>query len=72
MFNILADIGFRWGGRGGGDCLCVSGVIFGRAAGGGEGEGTGTEVDASKILYLRCVLNADRCAIVDRRNVVFE
>ena len=64
MFVILADFDFRWGARGWGACLCVWRVIFGGTAGDGcvsvwwtEG-GKETEVDASKIFYLRAI-NAD-------------
>ena len=31
MFIILEDFDIRWGGRGGGGCLCVWGVVFGAA-----------------------------------------
>ena len=41
VFIILVDFDFRWG-RGGGECVC----------GGGWG-GKETEVDASKVFYLR-------------------
>ena len=62
MFIILADFDFRGGGRGGGGCLCVSGVHFGGAAGEGGvcgGRGGGRKRRWMRATYSTWVLNAD-------------
>lgn len=51
MSIILANIDFRWGGRGAGRVLECVGGDFLWGGGGGGGGGGGTEVDAS-IFYL--------------------